>query len=250
MCGSWIGIGKKTYEQVDAKLNEYLHMIYSCPPTTPKPALRSQAGMQDSKHRIWIEKVCVVDNILHGKEEQEENYAREILKEQMEQGWEGLTTEVAEICLMAGLQNVCKEHLNRKEVVEAIEFHHMKEVKEQMEPLKKMAKPKMKDTRSMQTYMKQKSLENSRLEFQWQTNMIDTRENMKGKYPKDRYECPHCPEGRQPGGSLESSDHLLVCRVYEDLREGLDPELVEGDRATYLRKVIIKRTALERQLRL
>ena len=104
-------------------------------------------------------------NILHGKEEQEENYAREILKEQMEQGWEGLTTEVAEICLMAGLQNVCKEHLNRKEVVEAIEFHHMKEVKEQMEPLKKMAKLKIKDTRCMQTYMKQKSLENSRLKY-------------------------------------------------------------------------------------
>ena len=98
--------------------------------------------------------------------------------------------------------------------------------------------------------MKQKSLDNSRLEFQWQTNMIDTRINMKGKYRKDMYNCPHCPEGRQPEGSLETSDHLLDCRVYLDLREGLDPELVEGDRATYLRRVIIRRTALERQLRL
>ena len=72
----------------------------------------------------------------------------------------------------------------------------------------------------MQSYMKQKSLENSILEFQWQTNMIDTRVNMKGKYPKDKYECPHCPKGRQPGGSLETSDHLLACEVYRDLREG------------------------------
>ena len=60
----------------------------------------------------------------------------------------------------------------------------MKEVKEEMEPLKKMDKLKMKDTRSMQPYMKQKSLENRRIEFQWQTNMIETRVNMKGKYPK------------------------------------------------------------------
>ena len=108
----------------------------------------------------------------------------------------------------------------------------------------------MRDTRKMQSYMKQKSLENRILEFQWQTNMIDTRVNMKGKYPKDKYECPHCPKGRQPGGSLETSDHLLDCRVYRDLREDLDPELVVADRTTYLRKVIQRRTALERQLRL
>ena len=48
----------------------------------------------------------------------------------------------------------------------------------------------------------------------------------------DKYERSHCPEGRQPAGSLETSDHLLVYRVYQDLREGLDPERVEGDRAT------------------
>ena len=27
-----------------------------------------------------------------------------------------------------------------------------------------------------------------------------------------------CPEGRQPGGSLETSDHLLDCRLFQDLR--------------------------------
>jgi hypothetical protein len=205
--------------------------------------------MLDSKHRIWVEKVSVLAEILHNKEEQEENYAREVLREQLEQGWEGLTTEVAEICQLAGLQNVCYKYICRKEVVEAIELHHLKEIKEQMKTLKKMEKLRMLDTRRMQPNMKQKSLENSRLEFKWQTHMIDTRVNMKGKYTKDKYECPHCPEGRQPGGSLETSDHLLVCRVYQDLRDGLDPELVMADRVTYLRRVIQRRTALERQLK-
>ena len=60
-------------------------MIYSCPPSTPKPSLRSQAGMYDCKHRIWFEKICVVNSIMHNRKE-EENYAREILKEQQEQG--------------------------------------------------------------------------------------------------------------------------------------------------------------------
>ena len=247
-CGSWIGIGKKVYEKVDEIQCEYLRMIYSCPPSTPKPSLRSQAGMLDAKHYIWVEKICVLTDIMHNKEEQDENYAREVLKEQLEEGWEGLTKEVEEICQAAGLPNACKEYIHRKRVVDAIEIHHMKEVKEQMEPLSKMETLRLKDTRRMQPYMKMKSLENSRMEFLWQTNIIETRMNMKGKYPKNEYQCPHCPEGREAGGTLETSNHLLECRVYKDLREGLDVEGVTEDRVQYLRRVIQRRTALEKLL--
>ena len=55
-CGAWIGIGKKIYQKLEEIQCEYLRMIYSCPPSTPKPALRSQAGMLSIKHRIWLEK--------------------------------------------------------------------------------------------------------------------------------------------------------------------------------------------------
>ena len=224
-------------------------MIYSCPPSTPKPSLRSQAGMTDMKTRIWLEKLCVATMIMNPLEEKE-NYAREILVEQQEQGWKGLTTEVAEICLLAGLPNVCKKFVPRGEIVKALELHHLKEIKLEMEPLSKLSKIKNTDTRSMQQYMKQKCLEDSRTEFVWETNMIDTRMNMKGKYRKDEYECPHCFEGSQPGGSsLETSDHLMVCSAYSDLREGINPELVLEERASYLRQVIKRRTLLEQQLK-
>ena len=97
--------------------------------------------------------------------------------------------------------------------------------------------------------MKQKSLENSRMEFLWETNMIDTRMNMKGKYQKDNNECPHCFEGSLPvGGSLETSEHLLSCSMYADLRDGINPELVMEERVTYLRKVIQRRKVLELQI--
>ena len=224
-------------------------MIYACPPSTPKPSLRSQAGMVDCKHRIWIEKLCVVSKIMNPMEDQKENYAREILSEQQEQGWEGLTTEVAEICQLAGLPNVCKKYISRSDIVKAVELHHLKENKEEMKPLSKLDKIRNTHTRIMQKYMSQKCLQDSRLEFIWETNMIDTRMNMKGRYEKDKYECPHCHEGRQPDGSLETSDHLMVCGAYGDLREGINPELVLEDRATYLRKVKIRRTLLEQQLR-
>ena len=79
--------------------------------------------------------------------------------------------------------------------------------------------------------------------------MLDTRMNMKGKYEKDKYDCPHCYEGSQPGGSLETSDHLMVCSAYLDLREGINVELVLEERASYLRRVVMRRTLLEKQLR-
>ena len=105
------------------------------------------------------------------------------------------------------------------------------------------------DTRKMQKYMTQKSLENSRIEFLWETYMLETRYNMKGKYKKDQYQCPHCREGSQPGGSMETSSHLMVCYAYSDLREGLQPEVNLEDRASYLRKVVARRKMLEEQLR-
>ena len=42
-------------------------------------------------------KVSLVTMILHGTNDQEENYAREILQEQLLNGWDGLTKEVQEI---------------------------------------------------------------------------------------------------------------------------------------------------------
>ena len=46
-CGSWIGIRTQTYKTLNEIQNTYLRMIYSCPPSTPPLALRTQAGMMD-----------------------------------------------------------------------------------------------------------------------------------------------------------------------------------------------------------
>ena len=94
--------------------------------------------------------------------------------------------------------------------------------------------------------MKDKSLEDSRLEFRWLTNMLDTRTTMPGRYG-GRRTCPHCPEGRE-GGQEESPSHLLWCQAYSSLRGGMDPELVRQDRVRYLRKVIKVRSELESKL--
>ena len=76
-CGSWIGVGKQTYKTLNDLQNMYLRMIYSSPPSTPLQALRTQAGMLDCEHMIWVEKVSLVTRILHSSHK-EDNLCREV----------------------------------------------------------------------------------------------------------------------------------------------------------------------------
>ena len=94
--GSWVKLTKKALGQLEECQNQYLRMIYSCPPSTPVPALRSQAGMTTMLARIWTEQICLVSKILHKSDK--ESYCRQILEEQTYMGWDGLAKEAAAIC--------------------------------------------------------------------------------------------------------------------------------------------------------
>ena len=177
-CSSWIGMSRKNVVLLNEQQNMYLRMIYSCPPSTPLLALRTQAGMLDMGHRVWVEKVCMVGRLLHTRAEQE-HVARELLQEQLLQGWPGLCKEVQEICTTVGLPDITEQYIQRKEVKEYIEYYDMKVAKEEMQGKKKYRHIISQDFREMQKYMMIKSLEYSRIEFKWQTDMLDTRTTMK-----------------------------------------------------------------------
>ena len=83
----------------------------------------------DMEHRVEMEIVCLVSDILHNKGD---SFAKELLEEQIAQGWEGMTDEADKICLKAGLPRVTVEPLSRKTVREAMEFHHMKTLKDEI----------------------------------------------------------------------------------------------------------------------
>ena len=130
-CSSWIGATKKTTNLLNEYQNMYLRMIYSCPPSSPLISLRTQAGMPDMLQRVWLEQVCMVSRLLHTNKEQE-NVARDVLQEQLLQGWPGLCQEVQQICLTVGLPDVTKEDIHRKEALGVMEYYSMKIAKEQM----------------------------------------------------------------------------------------------------------------------
>ena len=116
--GSWVGVSKAAIKTLNKCPELYCKLIYSCPDSTPIPALRGEAGLQEMSHRIMTEKVCLVTRILFlGEEGEESSYAREVLMEQLAMGWSGLTKEVIEICEEVGLPNACEEFVAREEVV-------------------------------------------------------------------------------------------------------------------------------------
>ena len=240
-CGSWVGISKKAIELAEQTQNLYCRLIYSCPASTPKPSLRGEAGFLNIEHRIMQEKVCLVTRIMFCHTE-EENYAREVLKEQLIQGWPGLAQEVVSICKNIGLPNACLEYVHRKEVSEAILMSHLKVLKEEYK-MQKLKHLQNTDIRYRQDYMKMSSLEYARIEFKYRTNMLDNRANMGKKY-SEKF-CPHCPEGRLEL-VLESSQHWFKCSAYESLRRGLDPELVIEDRVKFIQRVQQVRSELEK----
>jgi exonuclease III len=244
-CGSWVAISKSSLKTLNKLQELYCRLIYSCPDSTPIPALRGEAGLLDMEHRIMIEKVCLVTRIMHMREEEEDSYAKLVLKEQLAMGWEGLTKEVEEICQRAGLPNAGLEFVDRGEVLEVMMYSHLKILKEDysMEKLKHL---KNTDLRKMQDYMSMASLEDARVEFKFRVGMLDNRANMGKKYGGKT--CPHCPAGRQDG-IVETSHHWLHCEAYAEFRQGADPELTLTDRVLYLRRVQLLRAELERKLR-
>jgi hypothetical protein len=242
-CSTWVKISTDTIKKLNQFQNQYLRLIYSCPPSTPLPALRSQAGMLGVEQRIYLEKINLVAVILHRTDPS--NYSRLILEEQILMGWEGLAMEAKELCAMLGLPDVTKKDIGRRDIKEAVMYNNIMCIKKEMEPLQKLDKIRHDDFRQMASYMLEKSLEDSRLEFLWLTDMLDSRTTMSKKYSSPY--CPHCAAG-QVLGAVESPDHWMSCEAYREYRDGLNPDIVQKDRFVYLRKVLRNRKELEKEL--
>ena len=244
-CGSWVACGKPAFRQLNLLQDSYLRMVYSCPPSTPIPALRALAGVWDMEHKVALEKLCLVTTVLHNRNEN--TYAKELLQEELLHSWGGITQEVKTICKEMGLPDATNQFVGRSEAKEALSLHHLRILKEEMKGKSKCDQIYIKDLRVMQNFRKEKCLENARMEVLWMTNMIDTRSTMKGKYNK-QFCCPHFKEGMEQG-TLETPHHLLLCEAYLEFRQGCNPEDDFTDRAVYLRKVITKRKDLEGKLK-
>ena len=96
----WIGIDTRTEDQCDDLLFMDWRVIYSVPDGTPKNSLLPESGTNRTKWRMWIAKIELVNRIY---KEDPGSLARRVYKEQLQQGWPGLATEVVSICKQVGI---------------------------------------------------------------------------------------------------------------------------------------------------
>ena len=99
------------------------------PVSTPKVALRVEAGMLGMKQRIWLEKINLAQFI---RQSGTSSLAGKVYKEQVEQGWPGLAREVREICATLKIKNINEDDVPKWIVGDAIKVHHANEAREEM----------------------------------------------------------------------------------------------------------------------
>ena len=78
-----------------------------------------------------------------------------------------------------------------------MQLSNAKALKEQMTGLSKLEHLMKEDLRCSQDYIKTKYLKDARLEFRWQTGMLDNRSNMGRRYSGKT--CPHCETDGRTG---------------------------------------------------
>ena len=86
--------------------------------------------------------------------------------------WEGLAKD---LCKRLGFPVVTQKYIPREDIKSAVIYNNVKTVKDKMALMKKLSLIKYSDCREMADYMKEKSLEDSRLEFLWLTDRLDSR---------------------------------------------------------------------------
>ena len=103
--------------------------IYTVPWYMPARVLCPSQHYDSSSnmtHQIWIEKVCLLTSIMCSGEEQ--SYAKEVLEEQLNMGWVGLTSKAEEICLKLGLPNATRQYVHTEHELDPARLSNFKQL--------------------------------------------------------------------------------------------------------------------------
>ena len=241
--GVWVEISNTTIAKLDAIQNLFVQVLLRLPSSTTLVAYRAETGLIGMKWQIWENKLMLVASI---KEQREEVLAKQMLEQQLEWDWPGLGKEVTDICREVGLPDLCQEEVDKKEIQDAIFFHHLKDLNEEMKKFSKLEDISNGDFRNIQSYMKHHSMEFSRMAFRLRTKMFRCRANMP-KLFGDVLWCHSCSSGPDDGPSgggpapPESQRHLEQCVAYSHLRVGKDVELNFEDKVEYFLELTVER---------
>ena len=95
-------------------------------------------------------------------------------------------------CSTIGIPDVNHNLVNKKDLDLALTNHDRSEIIEKFGKYKKLDRIIGDDPTESKSYMKQKSLADSRLIFRLRTEMIDVKDNMRNKYKGPGVNCDAC----------------------------------------------------------
>jgi hypothetical protein len=81
------------------------------------------------KWRVWEQKILLIQAI---RQQEEGGLGREVLQEQVQMAWPGLTQEVSEICQEIKLPDAARKDISKEDIKQAIKYDHLKPLKHQL----------------------------------------------------------------------------------------------------------------------
>ena len=219
-CQTWVEISEETIEKLEELQNKFFRSILSVPRTTPKAALIWEMGGMKMKWRIIEKKLLFMNHILHVDQN---SLAKQIQIIQEREDLPGLTKEVKEFIERLKLPNLFEHSIQQNEwkalVKASVKDANEAEVKEILVGYKKLkGKPITREQYGMKPYMENLSVFEARTIFKHKTSMTRyVKLNYKGvkKYKAVGWKCEECQ-------NLDSEEHLLWCKGYEEIGEYLD----------------------------
>ena len=214
-------IGNEEIKTWNALQDYFLRLLLGTGPGAPKVALRADTGTRSMESRIWREKIMLVYHVSHLDEG---SLAKDMFEEQVANNWQGLASEVSDLCQSMNIEDPRTTEKSRKAfsnlVKERCRWKDEAIMKEEMQKMKeKKMRTMVNQNLEMKEYVEKGTLYSVRKTWEVRSHMLDVAGNYPGKnkYKASRWMCQACDlEVR------EDQEHLTMCNGYEDLRGDAD----------------------------
>ena len=238
-CSTWMEIGNEEIKTLNALQDYFLRLLWGTGPGAPKVALRADTGTRSMESRIWREKIMLV---YHVSQLDEGSLAKDMLEEQVANNWQGLASEVSDLCQSMNIEDPRTTEKNRKAfsnlVKERCRWKDEARMKEEMQKMKeKKMRTMVNQNLEMKEYVKKGTLYSARKTWEVRSHMLDVAGNYPGnnKYKASRWMCQACDLEVK-----EDQEHLTRCRGYEDLRGDADLNM-ENELVDFFTRVMERR---------
>ena len=124
--GTWVEISDESVKLLDKLQDTFEKVLFALPASAQGASLRAALGLVGMKWRVWEAKIALLQAI---RSREEGWLAKEVMEEQTEMGWPGLSSEVTAICKEVGLPDAATEEVSKDHYKKAIQYHHVKALK-------------------------------------------------------------------------------------------------------------------------